>query len=495
MFEEGLRGAVAMTAPAATPNRKLTKLELQQLLDKGVGYHRKGLVKQAMECYRELLIQDISNKAALYYTAIALSQQNKPQEQVLAIMEDACKHFDKVPEAHFNLGVLLHRMGREEDAIARFERALKLDPGATEARMSLAGAYLNMGRRLEGEEQMLRCAKSISQKPDAVYSRAFARLTCEMFQAGWTDYDIRWQTSSFLVENRRDFGGARFWGGANRFKSEGKVIYVHTEQGAGDVLMMSRFLAQVAALSKATIVFEVGGALMSLMKGVPGVDYVIETNTPVPNEVKTIDYFLPMMSIPRQLGIYKTSLVPSAAGWVKTPNSSVVVPVSDRPKIGIAWAGSSAHKNDRYRTLPWAFWRDQLLRDPRFAGQVDWYSFQVGEHARQMDDGGSELGVKDLTPNLKTFADTAAGLAQMDALVSVDTSTVHTAAALKEGPPTFMLVPAAPDWRWSLRGECYWYDRVKLFRQDLHTDWVTPLGQLKDALVTFIQERAHAHAQ
>jgi Tfp pilus assembly protein PilF len=463
--------------PVPTDN-KYTAKELADLLQAGIQLHMKGETRAAMEHYREVLLYDRGNKRALYYTAIALSQQNQDEKQVLAIMEHAVKEAGNVPEAHYNLGILLHRMGELDKAAVRFERALELMPALVEARTSLAGCFLNRGDLAQGIATLQRAARTDTTGVDSLYSRAFARLTLGDLYGGLTDYDVRWKTSSFLVENKRNFGGARYWTGK---PIPGKTLYIHTEQGAGDVIMMSRFLPMIRARSQAAcVVLEVGESLVSLLTGIDGVDHVIASNTPVPEGVARINYYLPMMGMMRVLGIFDYAKVPCAGGWLLpggvAPTLEAIlepdISAAPRPRVGIAWAGSKAHKNDRYRSIPWAVFRDALLPHLK-----DWdvYSFQVGERARDIDDNPTGVPIIDLTPELKTFNDTAAALHKMDLLIAVDTATVHAAGALMGGPDIFLLTPAAPDWRWLLTEQWTpWYQRVTLFRQTRYDDWAGP---------------------
>ena len=65
----------------------------------------------------------------------------------------------------------------------------------------------------------------------------------------------------------------------------------------------------------------------------------------------------------------------------------------------------------------------------------------------------------------KDFADTAAVMAGLDLVVSVDTSIAHLAGAL--GKKTWILLPhLGTDWRWMRgRDDTPWYPSARLFRQ------------------------------
>ncbi|MEK9723404.1 MAG: hypothetical protein VW405_07965, partial [Rhodospirillaceae bacterium] len=90
--------------------------------------------------------------------------------------------------------------------------------------------------------------------------------------------------------------------------------------------------------------------------------------------------------------------------------------------------------------------------------------------------------VTDLTAGIADFADTAARLAGLDLLVSVDTATAHLAGAL--GRTVWVLLPRIPDWRWRTEGASTpWYDTMRLFRQTDAGDWTAPVAAAAAALV------------
>jgi hypothetical protein len=76
----------------------------------------------------------------------------------------------------------------------------------------------------------------------------------------------------------------------------------------------------------------------------------------------------------------------------------------------------------------------------------------------------------DISEELITLADTAALIAELDLVITVDTSIVHLAGAL--GRPTWLLLPYRYEWRWGLEGERNnWYDSVSVLRQTTRGDW------------------------
>jgi ADP-heptose:LPS heptosyltransferase len=113
-----------------------------------------------------------------------------------------------------------------------------------------------------------------------------------------------------------------------------------------------------------------------------------------------------------------------------------------------------------------------------------WFSLQLGPAAAQL--AGAKTRITDFTPAIRDMADTAALMANMDLIISVDTSPVHLAGAL--GKPTWLLIPYSPDWRWLLdREDSPWYPTMRLFRQPKHGDWQSVVESLEVALAEKIQ--------
>jgi ADP-heptose:LPS heptosyltransferase len=93
-----------------------------------------------------------------------------------------------------------------------------------------------------------------------------------------------------------------------------------------------------------------------------------------------------------------------------------------------------------------------------------------------------DMNLVDLSGYLNDFADTAAALAHLDLLVTVDTAVAHLAGAL--GKPVWIFLTHNPDWRWLLdRGDSPWYATARLFRQRVANDWSSVI------------ERVHAELQ
>jgi ADP-heptose:LPS heptosyltransferase len=88
--------------------------------------------------------------------------------------------------------------------------------------------------------------------------------------------------------------------------------------------------------------------------------------------------------------------------------------------------------------------------------------------------------MSDVMPKIKTWAETAAFVAKLDAVVTIDTAIGHLSAAM--GIPTIMLAQYQHCWRWwSLREGSGkpWYSCMDILLQDEPGDWAEQLAVAK----------------
>jgi hypothetical protein len=379
-------------------------------------------------------------------------------------LDEALRIDPGVAEAHNARGTILQQLGRVREAKKAHERAIALRPDFAEALNNL-GVLL----RKDGETAaaLRRYAQAIEIKPDyadAHWNRAVTCLLIGRFEEGWEEFEWRWQVPNF-PSARRNFAPPLWRGEA----LAGKTILLHAEQGLGDALQFLRYVPMVQA-GGGRVVFEVQRELARLAKTLAGRPELVVRGEPLP----PFDYHAPLLSLPRA---FRTSLasIPADVPYLHADPADVAVwrdriPDTEELKVGIVWAGSRTHVNDRNRSLDPAL-LDALLK---VAG-AKFYSLQLGGNALPGRD------VVDLSPWLRDFADTAAAVACLDLVVTVDTSVAHVAGAV--GAPVWVLVPKAPDWRWLLeRDDSPWYPTMRLFRQSKESDWRPVLARVAQEL-------------
>jgi hypothetical protein len=152
-------------------------------------------------------------------------------------------------------------------------------------------------------------------------------------------------------------------------------------------------------------------------------------------------------------------------------------------RIGLVWAGASRPQQphaaaiDRRRSMALA----QMAPLGAVPGNV-FVSLQLGPPAAQAETAPFPL--IDVASRLTDFADTAALVATLDLIISVDTAVVHLAGAL--GKPTWLLSRHDACWRWGRdRDDSPWYPTMRLFRQTTPGDWAGVIRRVVAALPGF----------
>jgi hypothetical protein len=186
----------------------------------------------------------------------------------------------------------------------------------------------------------------------------------------------------------------------------------------------------------------------------------------------------PLMSLPRALGTVLESVPPAPRWFADAARRDLWrtrIGVADAPRIGFAWRGNARHGNDRNRSIAVP---DFL---PLIRGPAAWFGIQKGlpETDRQALAKAPALRVFD--EKIEDFEDTAALIAEMDLIITVDTSLAHLAGSM--GRDCWVLLPFNPDWRWLLeRQDSPWYASLRLFRQKQIGDWAAVVAEVQAAL-------------
>jgi ADP-heptose:LPS heptosyltransferase len=142
----------------------------------------------------------------------------------------------------------------------------------------------------------------------------------------------------------------------------------------------------------------------------------------------------------------------------------------------LVWFGNPKHPHDHRRSIP----LDAL--QPVLELPLDFHSLQQEVRAQDEAALAKHPQVRLHGPSLTDFAQTAALIANLDLVVTVDTSVAHLAGAL--GKPVWILVHAVPDYRWLLgRDDSPWYPSARLFRQVRRDAWTEAIGLMRQALV------------
>ncbi len=432
----------------------------------GVALKELGRLNEAVARYRRAI--DLKPDYPEVHNSLGnvLGEQGRLDEAVTCYRKAIDLRPD-YPEAYFNLGITLKEQGRLDDAVTCYRKAIGLRPNYQEAHYNLGNAFRDQGRLDEAAACYRKAIDLRPDFPDAHHNAALALLALGDLQTGWAEYEWRWGTSQ-LIEARRDFAQPQWRGEA----AEGRTLLIHAEQGFGDTLQFCRY-APLAAARGLRVIMEVQQPLVRLIRGLAGVDVVVGRG----GELPAFDLHCPMLSMPLALGTTLTT-IPSAASYLRAGAAQVAAwrarlatMASPSPRVGLAWAGKPTHAADSRRSLAPA----RLA--PLFAlSGLHFFNLQKDGPAAPAD-----FPPTDFMDEMADFADTAALIANLDLVISVDTAVAHLAAAL--GKPVWLLDRFDPCWRW-LTGQrdSPWYPTLRLYRQAHPGDWDAVLAEVADDL-------------
>jgi tetratricopeptide (TPR) repeat protein len=376
-------------------------------------------------------------------------------------------------EAHYNLGNVFGDQGKLDDAQRCYERALALRPDYADAHTNLILTFRDQGRI---DHAIASCQRALDFHPDSAdmhFCDAYLRLLTGDFIEGWRKYEWRWLTHEVKPHGLT----LPLWDGKDL---RGRTILLHCEQGLGDNIQCVRFARSVKE-KDGTVLLSCPPSLACLFKNVAGIDGVF----PYGRDLPSYDVHAPLMSLP---GLFQTTLdtIPADVPYLHSDPTRAAV-WRDRLasyrgfRVGIAWRGGPTHEGNRTRSITAAQFAE-FLNIPGLAV----VSLQKDGTAGEMETLGNIPGsLFDGGPFLEDFSDTASAMANLDLVISVDTSVCHLAGAL--AVPVWTLIPFAPDWRWLLqREDSPWYPAMRLFRQPSIGDWQSVLERVRHELALLV---------
>ena len=339
-----------------------------------------------------------------------------------------------------NYGNVLREIGQPQRAIPFLQHALVLQPNNPTAQFNLAVSYL-----IQGD-----------------YAR------------GWPAYECRWNYEH-LAGTQPQWAQPR-WAGQDL---KDKTILVIGEQGHGDNIQFMRFLFNLH-VAGARVLFQVTDGLIPMLAGSDVVAWVGRYSDTPPE----FDYWIPIMSVPGVLGITIENL-PKVVSYLNAHQDLFQqwqqrLGPKKRMRVGFCWSGRKDNWLNTHKGMPFDRMTELIRRNPTY----EWVNLQV-DASPEEDSQLAALGVTRYPGTIQSFADTAALIAHMDVVLSVDTSIAHLSAAL--GRPTWLMLNwFAPCWRWMLdRDSSPWYSTMRIFRQPAQDDWTTVTKKIEQYLSWF----------
>ncbi|MBY6266373.1 tetratricopeptide repeat protein (plasmid) [Azospirillum sp. 412522] len=389
------------------------------------------------------------------------------------------------PGASLALGNILLLLDRKPEAEGAYRLALMLEPGNGTVLNNLGAVRLSQGHPLDGAVHYRR-SLVIASLPEYRKNLGTCLLMAGDFEGGTAAYEGRLDQAAW---RRRNMPGV-LWTGQ---PLAGKTLLVHFEQGLGDSFQFIRYATVLKGMG-ARVVYECQPALKRVLSTAPDVDHLVAFGEPLP----PYDYHVSLMSLMHRLGT-RTSTIPGGVPYLRAEPERMrawgrrlgivgdegtgSVPISrDVLRIGINWHGNEAGKS-----IP----LDCFAAMARLPG-VRLYSLQKVSGLEQLDRLQGSFPLETLGPDYDggsdAFVDAAAVMANMDLIITCDTSVCHLAGAM--GRPVWVVLKWFADWRWMRdRQDSPWYPSMRLFRQARPNDWAEAMERVTASVAAFARNR------
>lgn len=353
---------------------------------------------------------------------------------------------DRYGDAWHHLGVTLAHQGRFDEAVDCFEAAqVRLDDGGGLSdriwrTRYLAGAW---------DEAWRLCRASLPN-----------------------DLDARWRQMHGT--------GHRQWRGE---PLDGQEIVLFSHGGNGDTVHYFRYIDQVLAAGPDRITLIIQPALVRLALASPVVGRAAPGRIRVMTTEDALEdrpgYFMWFEGLAMLQGAKPGAMAPFQPYLAPVPARadawSTRLAGAGR-RIGLVWRGSPGMPEDRWRSIP----LEQF--QPLFAVPgCRWFALQQGPLPDEERALLSAAGVEDLSAALTDFSETAAIMASLDLIITIDSAPAHLGGAL--GRPTWMLNRATSEWRWGWKqSESFWYPSLQIFNQNQLGEWGPTIAAVRAAL-------------
>jgi tetratricopeptide (TPR) repeat protein len=388
-----------------------------------------------------------------------------------------------------NLAMTLIAQGDYEKAVQLFQESIRLAPNSWVAWHNF-GSSLNVvgGRTAEAADVLRKAIALDPHQPQSHMNISGALLKLGDFENGWREYEYRWQCGA-LATVRRPTSVPQWDGSASP-----RTLLLHAEQGLGDTLQFCRYAPLVAARGH-HVILEVQRELSELVAESMASEYVtvvpLSRSYPSFGGLPPFDAHCPLMSLPLVLGT-RLDTVPGESYLRADPARSLawrerVAMLGDGMRVGLVWAGSprrgeelAVRLTDARRSTTLATLAP-LLEVPG----VSFVSLQKGAGVEELRSGNFPT-IYDADPELHSFADTAALVANLDLVICVDTSVSHLVGGM--GKPVWMLSRYDGCFRWlEDRADSPWYPSMRIFRQGADRKWEPVVASVAKALAELTQ--------
>lgn len=367
-------------------------------------------------------------------------------------------------QAYF--GYVYHALEEFDKSYIHYSNALALDPNYTDAINNFGILNRDMGRYSEAREYFSKALRIDSNHYGAQWGISLCYLLAGEYEKGWPCYEMRVHCDDYST---RTFDLPRWHG-----EEINGGLLITSEQGLGDEIMFSSCVPE-AVFGKEDVILECSPKLEALFSRSFPQARVIGRAPTLQNdwikEFSGLEKTVPIGSLPK---IFRKNLTdfPSHKGYLRADANKVeywrkrLESLGRKPKVGISWHGGVKKTKSALRSIPLVDWA------PVFTQPYEFISLQYTDFSNEIADQYKYQGVviHHWDDAIENYDETAALVAALDLVISVQTAIVHLAGAL--GKQTIAMISAAPEWRYRAEGDSMpWYPSVHLVRQRQLYDW------------------------
>lgn len=418
-----------------------------------------------MAICRELLTTDPRNPETLVTLGIASMLTGDPVRGAELIEEALAIQPHPLWYAH--LQSAYRTCCQIDKAMEAGENALRLHDGSPDI---WANHALTLADADRFDDCKVMLAKAIGLKHDhaeAHLGLAQILLAQGDYQRGLAEYEWRqhvpgavtWPQLTSMPWNGMSLPGAR--------------LLLIADQGYGDSIQFARYIA----MARERVTEVVVGCSREMAPLFARMDGVTSTHSTW-NEIPLHAFHATLSSLP-YLFETRVNTIPARRPYIQADPEKVAQWAwnTNYPKVGFVWRGRPKHPNDKRRSLSLAQMRPLI---ERAGGHAVSLQFEMTEDEAEL--------FSDFSGQMTDFSETAALIANLDLVISVDTAVAHLAGAM--GKEVWILLPKVADWRWLLdRSDSPWYPSAWLFRQSVCGDWSPVLRRVGATLDEWISER------
>ncbi len=342
-----------------------------------------------------------------------LTQLQRHQEALIAY-EQALAQTPDSAQAYINQSATLLACREHSLACLSAQQAIALNPRSVPAYYNRGLALSRMNRCRAALADNRRALDCQPDNADAHWNTSLDHLRLGDYGAGWPEYEWRWQRTG---ADRQRYPDRPRWNGQQDL--QGKTILLHAEQGLGDSIQFSRYVPLVAQRG-ARVLLEVNAAVAPLFVHLPGVSDLLVRPPGDSDGEASFDLHAPLLSLPLAFGT-TLETIPAQTPYLHAHPKRLAewrarIGERTRLRIGLAWSGNAHHQGDSERSLP--------LADLATLIQPQWACYSLQREVRPSDQAA--LAAQDnlchFGEQLRDFSDTAALIAQLDLVISVDTA-------------------------------------------------------------------------